>query len=409
MVSRHIGHTATLLPNGKVLITGGWFPKPFSLSSMAELYDPSTETFTPAGSMSIPRALHTATLLRSGKVLIAGGSTDSGSATNRAELYDPSTGGFTPTGNMNIGRSGHRAILLASGNVLIVPDTDGADCCSAELYDPESGTFRATGWLQGPVGPAVFTANLLTSGKVLVTVGPPECDYREESAQFYDPVSETFRDAGNVATPRCYQAGTSLSDGTVLISGNLDCGGVAVADLAAAEVYSPAAGAFVRTDNLVVNRESHTATLLKDGRVLIAGGISFFTNGFCTNGKLPSTAELYTPRTIAPAPTLLSTSDVGSSAILHASTQEIVSLAHPAVAGEVLEIYLTGLIDGSVISPQVAIGGLMAEVLFFGGAPGYPGLNQINVRVPSDVSGPAVPLRLNYLARPSNEVTIAVK
>jgi uncharacterized protein (TIGR03437 family) len=151
-------------------------------------------------------------------------------------------------------------------------------------------------------------------------------------------------------------------------------------------------------------RRNHKATLLNNGRVLITGGSTF--------GIAASLAELYSPSVLVPAPQLFSISGDGrgQGAIWHESTGEIASPDRPAVAGEALSMYTTSLVDGGLIPPQVAIAGRLAEILFFGTAPGYPGYNQVNFRVPGGVApGPAVPVRLTYIGRSSNEVTIGVR
>ena len=189
MSTTRYNHTATLLPNGKVLIAGGQtgFPGPGYVNT-AEIYDPAARTFTATGNMTAPRGRHTATLLRNGKVLIAGG--ENGVATAySAELYDPVGGTFSATGSMNNARSDHTATLLPDGTVLVAGGYNGSFTNSAETYDPANGTFFSAGSM--PDARAEHTAALLQDGRVFIAGGVNDLNVLS-SAAIYDPAGRVF-------------------------------------------------------------------------------------------------------------------------------------------------------------------------------------------------------------------------
>jgi hypothetical protein len=287
MTTGRVDFTATLLNNGKVLLAGG--ASSANILASAELYDPATGAFTPTGGMSQPRFFHTATRLNNGMVLMAGGFGPSGSGSTlaSAELYDPATGSFSVTGSMNTGRYYATATLLNNGEVLITGGTGSnlALLSSAELYDPASGTFTLTSSLQ--FGRVDHAATLLNDGEVLITGGYGVINSVNEvlsTAELYDPVSGTFALTGNMTMTRTNHTATLLRNGMVLIAGGV----FSTNGTITAEIYDPSAGMFSATGSMNSARVNHTATLLNSGKVLIAGG---------QGDSLPAlaTTEMYDP------------------------------------------------------------------------------------------------------------------
>jgi hypothetical protein len=267
-------HTATLLPNGKVLVAGG--AGDGDTQSSAELYDPATGAWAPTGSLTTSRILHTATLLGNGKVLVAGGGNSSGTL-NSAELYDPATGIWTPAGNLNARRYRHTATLLPDGKVLVVGGLEGNDIlASAELYDPATGVWTPTNSL--PTSRFEYTATLLSNGKVLVAGGVSNDGNPLQIAELYDPTTGMWAPANSLRTRRSYHTATLLASGRVLVVGGIGSIGNS------AELYDPATGLWTLTADLNVTRDDHTATLLANGKVLVAGG---------EDGSASDSAELY--------------------------------------------------------------------------------------------------------------------
>jgi WD40 repeat protein len=248
-------HAATLLTNGRVLITGGYdtsfrVPPVNNPVATAEIFDPASGTFSATSSMVSPHTCHSATLLTNGEVLIVGG--------NTAELYDPATGTFSATGSMAVPRQNHTATLLQNGKVLVAGGPDS----TAELYDPAAGKFSSTGSMA--VARSSHTATLLASGKVLVTGGA------DNSAEIYDPASGTFSSTGSMSVVRSSQTATLFNDGTVLVAGGYSASRTVERS---AEIFDPATGTFAVTSGLGTARASHTATLLNNnGNVLVTGG-----------------------------------------------------------------------------------------------------------------------------------------
>ncbi len=282
--------TATVLPDGTVLVAGG-----SGTSSSAEVYDPALGTFaTTTGSMSSPRVFHSAvTVTASGgvsKVLITGGDGGAGPV-NTAELYTPTTGTFSQiTSTLTSSRDYHSSTLLPNGSVLIAGGEDGTTLLNtAEIYDPSGDTFTASTSTMTSVRDN-HTATLLPNGTVLIAGGFNGYSITDSlnTAEIYDPNGDTFTaTTGTMASARAWHTATLLQSGKVLITGGIDASGTL---LNTAEIYDQTLGTFTSTAGPMISAlTGHTATLLTDGTVLIAGGYDDFTQ--------VNTAEIYDPVT----------------------------------------------------------------------------------------------------------------
>jgi Galactose oxidase, central domain/Kelch motif len=269
-------HTATLLPNGEVLVVAG--SQSDHMLANAELYDPRTRTWNPAGTLTMPRSLHTATLLNNGKVLVVGGSPIQpmylGSLAT-AELYDPQTNSWAMAASMHTPRSYHTATLLADGRVLVVGgieasnDITGRVLASTELYDPVANSW--TVGMPMSVARAKHTATLLADHRVLV-VGGTGADYFAFSgyfrtAELYDPATQSWSPAASMNDARINATSTLLPDGRVLVVGD---DGV---NERTAEIFDPGSGQWLPIPDPAVGRAEQIAVELRDGTVLVAGGI----------------------------------------------------------------------------------------------------------------------------------------
>ncbi len=300
------GHTATLLANGKVLIAGGTgylsYP-PTGLpqtTASADLYDRVANAWSSAGSMSTPRESATATLLPNGQVLIAGG--DSGptnASLASAEVYDPVANTWSLAASMTTSRENHTATQLQSGLVLVVGGTY-SPAASTELYDPVANTWSSAGTLTYPR--AFHTATLLPNGKVIVAGGTSNGSAGVAASEIYDPAANSWSVAASLIYPRWSHAAALLTNGTVMVAGGYDISPssapISAPEWDSAEIYDPVADKWSATGSMATARASTNATVLANGAVLVEGGETFVICG----GSLacPGPVE-YHSKTIASA------------------------------------------------------------------------------------------------------------
>jgi hypothetical protein len=271
MATDRAAHQATLLTDGRVLVTGGCAGDHCSrILASSEIYDPDARRFHPAASMNVPRASHAAARLPDSRVLVAGG-WDGSAPTSTAEVYDPEADAWTRVGDMATARASGIAVTLADGRVLMVGGGQGrlGNLASAEVFDPATSTFSAL----GHAATNHYLATRLADGRVLLTGGEAPDGSILASAEILDPATGTFTATGPMATARVKHAAALLPDGRVLVIGGSDRRGYA-GRFSSTEVFDPASGEFSPGPDLEWGRHKirDAVVVLPSGDVVVAGG-----------------------------------------------------------------------------------------------------------------------------------------
>jgi hypothetical protein len=295
MKERRVGHTASLLTDGRVVIAGGSSGREMvdgnweTIPAMAiEIYDPAQKKFTTAGQLRVPRVSHAGVALPDGRVALLGGY-KRGATLDSVEIFDPRTGRSEDGGKLASVREGCGCALMNDGKILLSGGSRGDRELNGtyEIYDPSRKSSRTVAQMQTPR--RKHAAVLLDDGRVLIVGGSNTRDWTGQyaSAEVFDPKSNKSTAIANMAKERfkITNAVVTLKNGTVLVAGGK----------ADAEVFEPKENKFMPVEGTMNGPHYFsTATLLSDGRVLIAGG---YGNGGTGRGPL-STKEawLYSPK-----------------------------------------------------------------------------------------------------------------
>ena len=280
------GHSATLLQDGRVLVAGG-ATQSTTLAS-AELFDPLLNQWSYTGSMAVPRGNHTATLLADGKVLVASGQNDVDNTTT-CEIYDPQTGTWSFAASLPTYRLNAVSVLLYDGTVMVIggfypvsnvtPRTD--------IYSPVTNSWTVAGDMKRA---RLFSSvNVVPSGKVLMAGGfaPNETDRIQDSAELFDPATGQWTFTGSMTAPRTVLAGAPLFDGRILVMGGHNDSVPQLEGLASAEIYDPDSETWSAVDPMISPIYSPAAVGLSDGTVLVLGDLQ--------STSAPPTAQIFDP------------------------------------------------------------------------------------------------------------------